>query len=190
MFAVDVGAHNGQTLEVLVDYPFEEIHAFEPMPDQIFQLRERFTQPNVIIHPYGLIDENCELPVYGANTHCEASIYPEKVDLDPAVSTKCSFQQASKFFATLPDGDVFVKMNCEGAEIKILGDLIRSGLIWRITHLTFDLDIRRVRGREAEADDLLAKLAVIGFDRYQVSSDAFVGSTHREKIEGWLAKCL
>jgi FkbM family methyltransferase len=187
----DIGAHNGQTLEVLVDHPFDKIHAFEPMPRQVAELRTKFRQPNVHIHPYGLLDRNTVLPVYGHNNNCEASIYSDKVDVDATIETVCPFRNASEFISdNVPDGaELYVKMNCEGAEVPILLSLCESGQIHRITHLTFDLDVRRVPSRAADEQMILARLAEVGFDRYQISSEAFTGITHREKIEGWLASC-
>ncbi len=192
MIILDVGSHNGQTLEELVEHDFERIHSFEPMPGQRDQLIEKFGgYPQVTLWPFGLLDESGTFPVYGSNTICEASIYPTKVDLDRNIVTECSFVEASEWFrAQIPEGEtVLVKMNCEGAEIPILNNLIDSGEIWKITAMTFDLDIRRCAGLEHQADELLERLRTIGFDRYQISGDAFHGNTHREKIANWLASC-
>ena len=196
MIFLDIGSHNGQTLEEVTDpkYGFADIIAFEPMPVQFAQLEERFGgNRTVTLCNYGLSDQTAMLSVYGSNAICEASVYPTKADVDQSQVTECRFVEASTFFrAELPvEGEtVIVKMNCEGSEVPILNNLIDSGEIWKITAMTFDLDIRRVAGHEHEADALLERLAGIGFDRFQVSGEAFIEGTHREKIADWLGKVL
>ncbi len=186
----DIGAHNGQTLEEVVHprWNFDRILAFEPMPREYDLLDERFGhRDKVRLYNFGLSDKTGWQPVYGGNDRCEASVYPSKVDLDPNIVSQCRFVDAAEPFSALADdATVIVKMNCEGSEIPILNRLIDTGDLWRITAMTFDLDIRRVRGHEQEADELLARLERIGFDRFQVSSDAFIEGTHAEKIAYWL----
>lgn len=195
MIFLDIGSHNGQTLEEVTDpkYGFDLICAFEPMPEQYMILGERFgLLPNVELCNFGLSDRTERMPVYGANTICEASVYATKADVDSSVVTECDFMEATRFFrGRVPkDETVIVKMNCEGSEVPILNNLMDSGEIWKITAMTFDLDILRCAGHEHEADELLARMASIGFDRYQISGEAFIQGTHREKIAEWLGKVL
>lgn len=190
MIFLDIGSHNGQTLEEVVEHDFEQIHGFEPMPEQYAELVEKFGHiPNVKLHNYGLADTGGKRAVYGSNRICEASVYPTKVDVDASVVTYCDFIEASEVFALLGGRPFVVKMNCEGSEVPILNNLIDTGQIWKIAAMTFDLDIRRCVGFEHEADVILERLSEIGFDRYQISSDAFIHGSHRQKIAHWLASC-
>lgn len=193
MIFLDVGSHNGQTLaEVTKDiYDFSEIHAFEPMPNEYTAIRLAYGRiPSLKLHNYGLADFTGPSLIYGTNAICEASMYPTKVDVDATVITECNFMRASMFFTTLPDEPIVVKMNCEGAEIPILTDLILSGEISRITHLTVDFDILRVQGHEGEADPIIDELHKIETLQWRISGDHFHGDTHQEKIANWLREIL
>lgn len=195
MIFLDVGAHEGQTLEEVTKprYAFDRIFAFEPMPEQFVSLRERFEDdPSVTLLMVGLSDRAGVFPVYGDNSRMEASIYPTKLDVDESIVTNCAFVCASAFFRDVIPNDerVIVKLNCEGSEIAILDDLIDSGEVWKIENLMIDFDIRKVRGREKEEDRILSKFAAIGFDRYFLSHDVMLGETHQERIAHWLASGL
>lgn len=179
---LDVGAHDGQTLEAVIDLDFELIYAFEPMPKQYATLVERFKRPNVALCNFGLSDFTGESLVYGTNDEMEASMYPQKNDVDSRVVTVCDFVRASEFFEELPDG-LIVKLNCEGAEVAILDDLIDSGQIWKIASVLIDFDIRKVLGEEHLEERTLKRLAEIGFDRY---CDWPPGNTHQDRIRAWL----
>lgn len=194
MIFLDVGAHNGQTLQevVLPGYGFETIYAFEPMPTQYEILVERFARdPRVRIFNYGLADSTGPRPVYGDNSRLEASIYSTKEDVDADVVTECAFYSASEFFRDyIPvGGTVIVKLNCEGAEVPILRDLADSGEIWKATNVMIDFDIRRVVGYETEAAAVIERLDAIGFDRYCLAEDVMGGDpldTHQQRISRWL----
>lgn len=189
---LDVGAHEGQTLDEVVfgGYGFDCIYAFEPMPFQFLKLARRpWGGAPVLLRNYGLSNRSGELPLYGNNDGMEASVYPDKRDVDETVVTTCQFVRASEFFAdwlTLAD-TVVVKLNCEGSEVAILNDLAASGEIWKIANVLIDFDIRKVPGLEPEADIVLDRLARIGFDRYVLAEDVMVGATHQARIRRWLA---
>lgn len=190
MIFLDVGAHDGQTLEEVTKptYRFDHVHAFEPMPTQFGHLVERFGDaPNVSLHNYGLLDGPASLPVYGSNDGMEASVYATKRDVDATIVTECAFRSASSFFlACVPEpSTAIVKLNCEGAEIRILNDLIDSGEIWKVAHALIDFDIRKVAGSEDEEAVVLERLARIGFDRFVTEFPS--GATHQDRIANWLA---
>lgn len=180
---LDVGAHEGQTLEAVVDMDFEHIYAFEPMPAQFARLQALFGDlPNVTLRNVGLAARNGAALVYGTNDDMEASLYPAKRDVDSETVTLCEFVRASDFFADLPEG-LIVKLNCEGAEVEILNDLIASGQIWKIANVLIDFDVRKIAGMEHLEDETLKRLADIGFDRY---SGWPQGATHQDRIRAWL----
>lgn len=189
---IDVGAHEGQTLEEIVkpEYGFDLIVAFEPMPAQYDVLVKRFgALPNVTLMNSGLADFSGRRWLYGRNDRMEASIWPNKTDVDPEVATNCRFERASEIVARfVADGDeAILKLNCEGAEVPILDDLIASKEIWKIHHVLIDFDIRRVAGQEHEARRVLNDLAAIKFTRYSLSQDVMVGDTHQQRTAAWLA---
>ena len=190
MIFLDVGAHNGQTLEEVTKpkWPFRHVYAFEPMHRE-YEAITRFHSPSCTVLNYGLADFTGTAPIYGSNDHCEASMFPEKVDVDNSVETICRFVRATHFMQTMPDEPIIMKMNCEGAEIAILNDLLDSHRIDRISHLTVDFDIRRVPGKELWADQLIGRLNETPLE-WRLSGDHFHGETHQLKIENWLTEIL
>lgn len=193
---LDVGAHVGQTLEEVVkpEYGFDAIYAFEPMPAQYATLVERFGDDRrVRLLPFGLARSTGKRRLFGLNDQMEASLYARKRDVDPKAVTVCSFVEASAWFQALgPDPRrLVVKLNCEGAEVEILENLIDSGEIWKITNVVIDFDVRKVRGMEAAEPRLLERLARIGFDRHRLFEDVMGdGETHQARIANWLRGVL
>lgn len=185
---LDVGSHTGQTLEEVTrpQYGFK-VYGFEPMPVQYQALVAAFDdKPNVILLNYGLSDKSCDKTLYGDNSQMEASVFSNKYDVDYNVQTVCKFVQASGFLRAIQAKDVTLKLNCEGAEVEILDDLIRSGEIWSVGNLMIDFDIRKVPGGEREAKRVLKELDGIGYDRYHLSENVMHGPTHQARIANWL----
>jgi FkbM family methyltransferase len=188
---LDVGAHEGQTLEEVVcgTYAFDLVYAFEPMPEQFARLEETYgNMPGVILCNYGLSDVTGEVAVYGNNENFGASIFPLKIDVDGSVSTLCQMVSASQFFAeNLPDGaTVVMKLNCEGAEVPIIADLINSGEIERVSNMMIDFDVRKIPNMRLSEGSILRRLRFINFDRFMLCEWVMVGETHRKRIANWL----
>lgn len=182
MIFVDVGAHEGQTLEEAVRYDFECLYAFEPMPAQFARLSERFGgMASVELINAGLSGENGTKAVYGSNGDLEASVFPDKADVDPSAVTYCEFIAASDF---LGDKDrVYLKLNCEGAEIQILDDLIDNDLISRVESVLVDFDCQHVPGMEDEEARIRRKLDGAGFYGLLTSADV-VPKGRERRAEG------
>lgn len=191
---LDVGAHEGQTLEEVTkpSYSFDRIIAFEPMPAQYAHLVARFGAMSAVeLLNYGLADATSARPIYGTNDQMEASIYAAKNDVDATVVTWCQILEASEFFRRHITGDdtVIVKLNCEGAEVPILNNLIDTGEIHKIANVMVDFDIRKVVGREVEEEALLARFREVEFTRFVLCEDVMVGPTHQDRIANWLRRC-
>jgi FkbM family methyltransferase len=185
---LDVGAHDGQTLEEVVRHDFGRIHAFEPMPAQYAALTGLYgDNGRVTLHNYGLAAATGWVHVYGNNAAMEASIFPGKADVDETVTARCQMVEASAFFRTLPAGaEVVVKLNCEGAEVPILYNLCDTNEIHRATNIMVDFDVRKIPGMEGEEGRVLARMAEVGFDRYVLCEDVMRGDTHQDRIRAWL----
>lgn len=185
MIFVDVGAHEGQTIDEVrrADYPFDVIHAIEPMPVQAAILRQRyFYDPRVIVHQIALSHTSGLTTMYGTNDQLEASLYPTKIDVDPHVVTVVRAVRASAFFRAAGCGLV-VNMNCEGGEVPILEDLLKTGQIDRIGHLMVDFDARKVIGMEEAPRNVVKALAQTNVDYRLTYPDL---PTHAEQIACWL----
>jgi FkbM family methyltransferase len=186
MLFLDVGAHDGQTLREVLRHPFDRIFAFEPMPVQHRNLLRDFTDPRLQILRYGLSDRSGTMPVYGTNDDMEASVYPDKVDVDRVACTWCEFVEASRFFHDHVEPPVIVKLNCEGSEIAILNNLIESGQVWKITNVMIDFDVRKIPGMEHLEAELLDRFEQIGFHNFSLCDDVMKGETHQDRIAHWL----
>jgi FkbM family methyltransferase len=187
---VDIGAHNGQTLEEATkpQYAFDKIYAFEPMPRQFRNLGIFYgSVPTLEILHCGLAARTGKMNVYGDNRHNEASIYSGKPNVNESIVTSCDFIEASEFFRNnLSTEDTnIVKVNCEGAEIPIFNNLIDSGEIWKITKTTICWDSRKIPGMEDSERMLRERFSEIGFTGHECPNK-IQGDTHQERIANWL----
>jgi len=165
---LDVGAHEGLTLEVVADYGFDHIYSFEPMPEQFAILEQRFgDRPDITLLNYGLSNRTCELPVYGSNSEYEASVYQAPGRIDDSIKTTCRFVRATDWVRDNLDDSaspIIAKLNCEGSEADILEDLIISEEIWRFGNIAIAFDIRRFPQGEYRYRALRDKFEEINFE--------------------------
>lgn len=184
MIFIDVGAHDGQTIEEALRYDFSRLYALEPMAAQFANLA-RFGDPRLRLMAAGLADTSGKRPLYGSNDEMEASLYPENENVDSSIVNECMFVEASEFFAENigPFETTFVKLNCEGAEIEILDNLLDSGEIKKVTSLLVDFDAQHVPGMEDAELKVRKRLLDAGFDRLTTSEEA-VPKGHERRLEG------
>ncbi len=151
---LDVGAHLGETLEVVQspEWEFDRIVCFEPAPA---------CWPRILEHA----DARAELCRFGLWKADEmivlhnpglvgASIAADKDEV--AGSATCDFRDAAAWFErNVREADtVFAKINVEGAEVDIIRRLAETGQLRKIDHLLIHFDVRKIasmRHREAEA---------------------------------------
>lgn len=189
---VDVGSHEGQTIEEVVkpEWEFDLIFALEPMPRQYRRLWRRFKDnTKVVPSQLALGWSTAPRPMFGRNEELEASLYDTKDDVDEKISTMVEVMDAAEWFEALPkDSDVYVNMNCEGGELAILTRLLDTGAIKRITGaLLVDFDIRKVPGLGHFEEDLRQGLDAFGINWI---SEYPVADTHQEQIAAWLRGVL
>jgi FkbM family methyltransferase len=186
---LDVGAHIGQTCDEVVKprWGFDRIDAFEPMPAQYADLAARHGA-RVRCHRYGLAHADGTRTLWGDNAQMEASLFPDAAYVDPAVHTECRFVDAAEWLTgeVATTDAVWMKLNCEGAEVEILDRLLDTGTLPLVDHLLIDFDIRKVPGRASEADRILARLADTGYTSYHLAEDVMRGETHQDRIAAWL----
>ncbi len=191
MIFLDVGTYEGETLEEVTSdrWGFTEIHGFEPMPYQ-WAVAHRDFSWGATVWPFGLADFTGWTTMYGQNTKMEASVYADKVDVDPDEETRVFMVKASDFVDGLPDDMIVMKLNCECAEVAILNDLCTSGEIHSLYRVMVDFDASRVPSIAHQVDPLLQRMADAGFDRYDLQEDVMHGGTHQDRIANWLQGCM
>jgi FkbM family methyltransferase len=189
---LDVGAHDGETLDVALDpkWGFDRIDSFEPASTRLKTLR-KFRHKRLAIHDFGLSSQTKNTTLYGAGL-LGGSIYSEKNYLDAKATSykeEIKLQSASEWLTenTSAGDEVFLKLNCEGSEADILENLIAEQLIFRVKSIYVDFDIRKVPSqahRQREIEDKLRALQ-IDFqtpDTLGIAANAGVGK--------WLAGSL
>ena len=193
---LDVGAHVGETLEEVIkdEYLFDVIHCFEPMPQPFAKLVARFGQSGgksscrrIFLHNFGLSDLNGEKEIYGQGLG--ASLFSDKKDVNLKQSTLCRFVRASDFFREhLTQHDLVVmKLNCEGAEIAIMQDLLDERQAFKITNVMIDFDARKIPHMAKKPKELLRRFKREGFKNYSLCRGVMRGKTHEQRIRNWLS---
>jgi FkbM family methyltransferase len=184
---LDVGAHEGSSLQAVRDpkYGFDRIYCFEPAPACWPQL-EALPDHRVTVCRFGLWDKTCERALYDPGSR-GASLFADKFKSSPSRET-ARFVRATEWFREqLGDADeIYLKLNCEGAECDIVEDLLESGELARVRSVMIDPDVRKIPSLAHREHELRDRLAASGLTNYLMEEDVMVGDTHRARIQNWL----
>lgn len=196
---LDVGSNEGQSLDALLDlrprskrivcrYAFDRIYGFEPVPELHRALAQKFRDPRFTINNFGLWKETCEQPIYSPGTQ-SGSLFVDKFNVDPEHHTTCKFVRASDWFReNLSDQDeIYVKLNCEGAEIDILEDLLDSDEYRKITSIGVTFDVRKIPSQVHREIELKQRLEACGHGNF-LDLDIYRGRPQRDRIRIWLSR--
>jgi FkbM family methyltransferase len=185
---LDVGAHDGESLHAVRDpkYAFDRIYCFEPA-SSCWPALEAVADDRVTVCRFGLWDRTCEHELYDPGS-VGASLFEDKFR-DAPTGERARFVRASDWFhENVGERDeVFLKLNCEGAEVDIVEDLLESGELARVRSAMIDPDIRKVRSLAHRERELRERLAASGLTNYFMEDEVMVGATHRERIQNWLS---
>ncbi len=190
---VDIGAHKGKVLKIVLrkEYNFDKIYSFEPVKDNCDFIKENYPDDRLTVNYFGLLNETCSSLIYCAGS-MGGSIFEEKPQKEKKMypgSELCKFVKASDWFIEniSADDHVVVKMNCEGAEVDILNDLLSSGEYDKINHIMIDFDVRKIRGKEHLGKKMINKLDKLGKTNYILNYEIRKGGKkHHQRIEYWL----
>lgn len=182
---VDVGAHYGETLAVALDpkWGFDRVYSLEPS-SACFRVLARHRDPRLVCERIALSSRNGTATLHGSGL-LGASVYAGKTQLEgaAAASETIDLVRASEWLETLPAGEIFLKMNCEGSEADILEDLLDSGAIRRVASIYVDFDIRKVPGQEGRQAAIEARLGDVR--RYTVDVR---GANGNDAVLAWLER--
>jgi FkbM family methyltransferase len=187
---LDVGAHQGQSLFSVLDpkYSFDKIFVFEPVKKMHPDLKKVAAgRQNIYLFEYGLWDKNISQKIYSPGT-VAGSLFQAHQDVDAGDSEQCEFVNASEWFALhiTNEDEVYVKLNCEGAEADILLDLLNSGEIFKISSVMIDFDVKKVKGLENMQQHVLNKFKEANFKSYSLCEDVMIGPTNIVRTQNWL----
>lgn len=185
---LDVGAHIGQTLKIALEdkYGFDKIYCFEPVPACCDKLR-KFKDKKVTVCEFGFWDKNKKGELFAPQTK-GASLFKEKFHYKVKSQTINLVRASEWFNKNISDKDrVYLKLNCEGAEITILNDLIYSGEYKKIDVLMVDFDVRKIPSQKHLMNDMKAKLNKLGISKIFYIDEYRLGKgTHSYFTHYWL----
>jgi FkbM family methyltransferase len=187
---IDVGAHYGETLEVALDpaWAFDRIFALEPSTS-CQSLLCRFRDARLSVEQVALGAETTTKTLYGAGL-LGASLYASKRQIaaqSDIHTEEIPVVRASDWLRDkVPEtAEVYMKLNCEGAECDILDDLLSEELADRLTSIYIDFDVRKVDGqahRQVATEQLLKQKNVL----YATSES--VGRGGNPAVVQWLER--
>ena len=184
---LDVGAHEGSSLHAVRDpkYGFDRIYCFEPA-GSCWPALEAVSDRRVRVCRFGLWNRTCEHALYDPGSR-GASLFEDKFKTMPPKEVIRLVRATEWFRENLARNDeIFLKLNCEGAEADIVEDLLDSGELARVRSVMIDPDVRKIRSLAHRERELRARLAASGLTNYLMEEEVMVGPTHRERIQHWL----
>lgn len=186
---LDVGANTGQTLAAVMEpeFRFDVIHSFEPASLCWKKLAATAGKdPRVHLWCCGLWNKTGHYPLIEPGRKGASMWKKEKSTRND--TEMCRVERASEFFKTYiaAGNEVFLKLNCEGAECDILDDLLDSGEFDKVTYAMIDFDVRKIAKMKHREAEVRARLEPYGFPRIAFARDVMVGETHADRIQNWL----
>ncbi len=171
---LDIGAHHGQTIEMILRprFKIDHIFGFDPSPICHDILDRKFgTNPKVTVVKTGLWSKTCEMNLHnegsqGGSVHED---YQTTCNPEPRV-THCKFVKASDWFTNnvSSDDEVFLKINAEGSECEIVLDLLDSGEYDKIKALFIDFDVRKSPSQKHKELELRERMKTMGINNMHV----------------------
>jgi FkbM family methyltransferase len=184
---LDVGAHEGESLHAVRDakYGFDRIYCFEPA-SACWPALEAVRDRRVRVCRFGLWNRTCEHMLYDPGS-VGASLFVDKFRSTPPQEVTRFVRATEWFRANLEDRDeIFLKLNCEGAEFDIVEDLLDSGELGGVRSVMIDPDVRKIASLVHREQEVGQRLAAAGLANYALEQDVMVGETHRDRIQNWL----
>lgn len=185
---LDVGAHFGETLNIALEvkYGFDKLYCFEPVRECCEEIK-KIKDKRVTLCEYGLWNENCTKTIYNPGSK-GASLFRDKFRHEVSL-TDIKLMSASGWFSQNLDGsdDIYLKINCEGAECVILDDLISSGEYEKIKVLMVDFDVRKIPSQQHLMSEMKAKLNKLSIPKIFYIDEYNLGKgTHSYFTHFWL----
>jgi FkbM family methyltransferase len=128
---MDIGGCMGDTaLYFHVFYPDSEVHVYEPSSKNLFFLEKNAKSfSNVVIHPYGLANENKEVDLYFGCTGLQTSIY--KNDETTQEKETIQLKSIGDELKELKKKVGILKVDIEGGELQLLEEVLK--------HISYDI---------------------------------------------------
>lgn len=185
---LDVGGFRGESARAALDprFGFDRVYCFEPVRSCFETIVSTIHSPRLEVINAGLLDRTTTLPLFHAGT-VAGSIYADSKDFGGETES-CRFIEASAFFKEhiRKDDKVWMKLNCEGAECRLLLNLIESGEADKLTEVLLDLDARKIPSAASELTHLIDKLSLVTFSFHYPEDVQYTMVTNFGGIRNWL----
>lgn len=164
---LDLGSHRGETARLFRQrFPNAdqyEIHCFEPTPGHA----PMFADLSVHLHSKAVWTHDGLIDFYLGRdgSECSSAIREKttgRLDREHPIQVPC-VRLSRWLFDEIQEGDyVVAKMNIEGAEYRVLPDLVSTGAIGKISELYVEWHLGKVGVSQAKQDALIAVLKSAG----------------------------
>ena len=142
---LDIGANVGKyTEEILRRFPDTEVHLFEPIPQNVKILKEKFQSfPKVIINEVAVSDTNGNAILYSDSVGSSlSSLQHRKLDhfqIDMSIETRVETIKIETYHANVLNSQRIdlVKIDIEGLELKALAGFGKSILSCNLVQFEF-----------------------------------------------------
>lgn len=155
---LDVGGYKGHSVLAALDpiIGFDRGICFEPSPLCARRIR-RIKDPRLVVVQAGLANEDGVAHLFHSGTLAgslfeDAPSYTEgALDKEEVVDVKTL--GAARFYGMLigDDDRVWMKLNCEGAEMLVLSSLLHGGQLGLIANALIDLNALKIHSRKSKA---------------------------------------
>ena len=159
---IDVGGYEGDAVWAALDplFGFEQVICYEPDAGCAARIRDSIRDPRLTVVAAALSDHAGMAQLYGPGS-LAGSLFSDHRDVDGTRTSSCEVHRASDLIARhgSEDATIYLKLNCEGAEVPIVADLLQSGEWTKIRDTLLDLDARKIPSLAAELAAVEAELA-------------------------------
>ncbi|MDI1284450.1 MAG: FkbM family methyltransferase [Reyranella sp.] len=184
----DVGGYQGESSRAALDplFGFTRVYCFEPVVSCREYIEKQVHHSRFELVAAGLFDRSISLPLYGSGS-LGASIYSDAPSEGDEIE-QCQFIRASDFFREhVSNGDsVWMKLNCEGAEIAVLNDLLDSGEASKLTEVLIDFDAAKIPSMRQTVEALEERLVTAPFSYHYPPEVQFQMTNNYGGIRNWL----
>lgn len=187
-YFLDIGGYQGDSSMAALDpaFGFTRVYCFEPVASCRAHIAGQIGNKRFEIVDAGLFDRSTTLPLHGSGS-LGGSIYVDAPS-EGGVTEQCRFIRASEFFREhIAAGDrVWMKLNCEGAEIAILNDLLDSGEASKLTEVLIDFDAAKIPSLRSAVEALERRLATATFSYHYPPEVQYGMVNNYGAIRNWL----
>lgn len=164
---LDLGAHIGLASTEFAHYA-GKVYAFEPHPE-LFQSLCHNVRHYKRIEPIekAVSDVTGTAKLYfeaapGAKSYEGSTIVRGKADVSYEHAFDVETVRLADFIATLGQGVKLIKMDVEGAEYRIVEDLIETPAVWKVEKIFVECHMDRVEGLADRRTRVESRIAELG----------------------------